>query len=180
MDRSIGQQGEYSWIQWSHLSLEDILVPCPALVLGQFVCITSCDSGPLNPTPKEKASGWEQIDDIAYSSRIESIARLPRDHYDEWYVFPERARMPQIEVFINYGGFSLADPRGDLDDLDPTWDRKAAEAAIENVLTQQERFWKQMAQLGPTSYIAEGDNTICATRNPEIYQKLLGHQETPY
>ncbi len=167
-----GQKYDYYWLQWHGPFLDDLLDFCPALVLNKFIAITACDSGPLNPSVEEESEGWEQVKDIAYFGPILDPDLIPRDQYDEWYIFNINRRIAGPEIFINYGGFSLRDPHYLLDNLDPTWDKVAAQSLVEQILTQQERFWTQLQVLSPETYLADGDNLICVIGDEKLYLQL--------
>ncbi len=83
---TVGAHGAYEWLA-TEQSLDDLLRLCPDLVLGKYVAITSIDSGSFYPTDEQKASVWENRHGIAYSSRIENVDQLPREGWDEWYIF---------------------------------------------------------------------------------------------
>ena len=91
-------------------------------------------------------------DDLALSPKIESTEVIPFDGYDEWYVFDEKRTFEDHKVFVNWGGFSLCHPS--FEDL-------------------MQGFWKQIRALNPTTYLAEGDNLVCVTRNRELYKSVL-------
>ena len=81
----VGSQAEYEWLVTDRQF--DLLQICPDVVLGKYIAITSFDSGPLVLTDEEKTAGWESRSNIAYSPKIQEVASLPRDQYDEWYIF---------------------------------------------------------------------------------------------
>lgn len=124
---TVGVHGEYEWLVTEH-HLDDLLQFCPQVVLGKYVTITSIDSGPYFPTPEEIAVGWERRNSIAYSPRVEKVETLPREGWDEWYVFEERVDLGgmaardsnpfeaslspgEIYAFVNYN-FSLSGMQG--------------------------------------------------------------------
>ncbi len=174
MNRSDGKQGEYFWIEWSDLSLSNIIELCPEIVLGHHVAITAFDSGPLALSSDERLAGWEMIGDVACSPRISAANQLPLGEYDEWYVFAERQPLGEHEVFVNYCGFSLTDTELMVQKLDPTWCKESAVELAGVCRAQQERFWNQLGLIRPESYLAEGDFAICVTRNEAIRDALLG------
>lgn len=155
-----GSKGSYEWLVTDQDC--DLLKICPEIVIGKFIAISSFDSGSLLLSEEEKASGWESRNNLAYSPRVKEVNDLPRDGYDEWYVFREPFdlgishlaenvfEVPQgqghLSVFVNYGGFSLSDPK--MNDL-------------------AELFWQQMECVRPESYIADGVllNFACSNRD---------------
>lgn len=148
---SFGAHGLYEWLATDDQRL-DLLEICPVVVLGKYIAVTSIDSGVFLPSDDEKAAGWESRGKIAYSPQVQSIDSLPRDGYDEWYVFaspsdlgnshieenifelPQERR--QVNVFVNYGGFALHRP--EMKDLTSL-------------------FWQQLEWVQPESYIGDGN-----------------------
>jgi hypothetical protein len=73
-----------------------VRVPCP-LPRGDnrpLLGLTAVDSGEFCPSPEDERNGWQAVDGIAYSRRLDSVDALPQDccctacgHYDEWYLF---------------------------------------------------------------------------------------------
>ena len=158
-----GSHGDYDWLTSEH-ELDVLLRLCPEVVIGKHVAITSIDSGFLHLTTEQRSSGWESIQNIAYSPLISSVNELPHCGFDEWYVLDELRNLgqacngnvfesdlkpEQIWVFVNYFGFALDDPqmRG-LVDL----------------------FWKQLDLIQPESYVADGSRCLSfVTRRKELF-----------
>ena len=163
-----GRNGAYDWLVTDH-SLGDILQACPELVVGKYVAVTSFDSGPLGLNPEDVAAGWEGRNDIAYSSQISDLRSIPRDLYDEWYVFDRPADLGgmvpgdrnvfdvcpqegQVSTFVNFGCFAFHDPNADdLTDL----------------------FWRQLDWIRPESYVGDGDRLNIATRNDDLFARIV-------
>ncbi len=82
---TVGSEGLYEWLVTDQQF--DLLQVCPEVVLEKYVAITSIDSGRLVPTDEETAAGWETRGTIAYSPKIQNIKGLPRDGWDEWYIW---------------------------------------------------------------------------------------------
>ncbi len=135
----------------------ELLSAVPQLVSGKCVIITSFDSGPFVPDETMRAGGWSIKSGLAYSPPVARPDDLPRNQYDEWYVYPSRTEIIPPEVFVNYAGFRLR--------------YYAAEVELHGLL---ERFWLQMEKLRPESYLAEGEVLILATRDPALYEQALG------
>lgn len=161
----VGSQDGYDWLV-STDTLGDLLRVCPNVVLGKYVAVASFDSGPLVLNDEERASGWHAKNGIAYSPRIERIEMLPRDQYDEWYVFPNQVEFGelvpadrnifqsvmekgQVHVFINFGGFQfhLPDYRRDIGEL----------------------FWQQIGWIKPESYLGDGDWLNFVTSRKDLF-----------
>ena len=154
-----GSHDAYQWLTTSEHDLDGFLTLCPDAVLGNYVAVTSFDSGSLSLSDEEKSAGWESRKGIAYSPLIRSVATLPeRGGFDEWYVF----RIPvdlgdkgrgnvfeaplsagQIEVFVNFAeGFDLHQP---------------------NALVPL--FWRQLNWIQPESYIADTHHLLTFVSN---------------
>jgi len=161
---TIGSQGSYQWLVTDENF--DLLKLCPEIVLGKYVAVTSIDSGQLNPTDKEKAAGWQSRERIAYSPKIENAEEIPREGWDEWYIFHTPTdlgtshlaenifEVPQeqghLSVLVNYG-FALHPPeRAKLADL----------------------FWPQMARILPESYVADNDFLTFVTMNEALFARV--------
>ncbi len=144
----------------------DLLQLCPEVVLGKYVAITSIDSGPLVPTEKEIAAGWQTRGGIGYSLRIASAEDVPRAGWDEWYIFKNLTdlgtsylkknsfEIPQeagsLVVFVNYC-FTPHQP--EMEDL----------ASV---------FWQQLERLRPETYVADNDYLSFVTMDQELFAKV--------
>jgi hypothetical protein len=146
-ERLTGEWRNFHWFQASDLSLGALAMAVPELLRDRFVLVTSFDSGPLRLTNDEIASGWRQAGSLAVSPKSPSPSSLPLAEWGEWFVFEEIPSLRSPEVFVNYGGFSLR----------PNPENEWQQAALQ-------RFWGQMAEWCPESYLAEGDNLICVTQ----------------
>jgi hypothetical protein len=163
-----GTHGKYFWIEWSSPTafLYDFVSAFPQIVINKYLAVTSCDSGPLRPSEQERQEGWFAEYDIAYSPKIDNISAIPNDQFDEWYIFPSLTLLPTMEVFINYGVFSLSNPKL----LFPEWSPQLIAARCE----EQERFWQQLNLITPESYVAEGDRLLFVTRDPSLFAQVAG------
>ncbi len=164
---SIGTYGSNLWLASTELTLDEVLDACPQVVIGNYLAITSIDSGSFYPTDDEKRDGWEHRNGIGYSPLITSIDKLARDGYDEWYVFKEPFHMGalkdqltnifefefqtgRVAPFVNFGpGFLLSKP---------------------NSLT--ELFWKQYDFIRPHCFISEGDVLNFVTADKELFRSV--------
>ena len=167
-----GARDGYRWYQSAQGSLGELLDRVPSLVVGRYVAVTSFDSGPLRLGDDERRSGWTSSEAVACSPRIADPRELPHDGYDEWYVLLRPTDLERSEVFVNYDGFGLQSPTALLDQLHPTCDRSLALEQRDWLAACQERFWNQLARLQPETYLAEGDNLICVTRNEQAFDDL--------
>jgi hypothetical protein len=161
---TVGLEGLYEWLVTDQQF--DVLEVCPEVVLGKYVAITSIDSGPLVPTDSEIAAGWRSREKIAYSPKVQNVETVPRDGWDEWYIFENSTdlgtshlaenifEVPRgkghVSVFVNYCfGFH----RPELKDL----------AAL---------FWRQIAWIRPESYVADNDCLNFVSMNKNIFAKV--------
>lgn len=146
-----GRHGDYAWIashdQRSHVA--SLLRTCPKVTLGKFVAITAFDSGPLEPSARERKAGWSFDGRVMLSPRITAGIEIPHGQFDEWLIFSRKVKqLPELEVFINCGGFSFADERDE---------------------EQCGRLWAQLERVGAESYLAEGDNFLFATKDAAVF-----------
>lgn len=170
----VGAYGDYQWLSMVDCDISTLLRLCPEVVLGKYLAITAIDSGTLRLSNQERAEGWwtdeaakvftgtswsspEYRDDwtVAYSPRLTSIHGLPNEccaGFDEWYVFEQPVPPGEMEVFVNWGGFRLNDPKYQ-------WCAN--------------RLWEQLARLAPESYIAAGTVFTFATRNKGLFTSVL-------
>jgi len=167
-----GRQGEYYWLDAIGSGIHDALKICPEIVLGKYLVVTSFDSGPLRLADSEFESGWLQHGELAINPRVKSVKDIPYDEYDEWYIFTCTPFLEEFKVFVNYGGFSLRDPRHWLDEADPTWDLTRIRYDIEHQQSLQEVFWMQLELKGAETYLASGDRLIVATKARDLYERL--------
>ncbi len=161
---TVGSEGPYEWLVTDQQF--DLMQACPEIVRGKYVAITSIDSGPLVPTDKETAAGWQTRGKIAYSAKIESVEGLPRAGWDEWYIFDNPTdlgtshleenvfEVPQehghVSVFVNYC-FALHRP--EMKDL----------ATL---------FWQQIARIRPESYVADNDYLNFVSGNKTLFASV--------
>jgi hypothetical protein len=158
-----GKHGTFFWAQKPNGRLDRLLGHCPALVEEKFVIVTSLDSGPLRLQPNELAAGWTQSGQLAYSPRIARADAIPREGYDEWYIFTGPPQVQVDEVFAN-SHFELHGR--DSDPGKPQW-------WFEHLQEKQERFWNQIARLQPQSYVAEGDLLTVATQDHALFESVM-------
>jgi len=169
-----GTYGNYRWIEWNAQFLYDLIAAFPEIVRGQYVVITSFDSGPFRPTEEEVRAGWRLLGDYAHSPKIDDdITTLPHDQYDEWYIFTQSTHLNTVEVFINYAVFSLQDPG--------TAYTEHPSSMVHGIPVndwiiarrkEQERFWTQLHAIAPETYLAEGDFLLLVTRNTSLYDRV--------
>lgn len=161
---TVGSQGDYEWLVTDEKF--DLLQLCPEVVLGKYVAVTSIDSSEFVPTEKETAAGWQSHGKIAYSPKIRRADDLPREAWDEWYIFSDPAdlgksylqenvfQVPQgkghLSVFVNYC-FALHQPE------------------MNSLVTL---FWQQMEWVRPESYMADNDYLNFVSMNKALFASV--------
>ncbi len=127
--------------------------------------MTSFDSGPLCANDLKHVAGWEFKGGIGYSPKVQQIEALPRDQFDEWYVFVQPVNLGEVvpatgtifesdiepgklHVFVNFGGFALHH----ADDAD-----------------RGRLFWQQLDWVRPESYLADGDYLNFVSANKDLF-----------
>ncbi len=154
----VGSHGDYEWLvtedNLDYFLLDDFLQSCPEIVLGKYVAITSIDSGRFFPNDKETMGGWERHGDIAYSPRISSTECIPRDGWDEWYIFEEPFRLGQLVA------------QGKNIFMEPPSEEEVCVFVNFNMRLHREDpaitdlFWRQLDRIRPQVYIAESCNHL--------------------
>jgi len=164
---TVGSQGLYEWLVTDENF--DLLELCPELVLGKYVAVTSIDSGQFVPTEKERTSGWQSHGKVAYSPKIQHAEELPREGWDEWYIFNNPTDLGtshlaenilevphergHLSVFVNYG-FALYPPE-----------------RSDNFATM---FWQQLARVRPESYVADNDYLSFVSMSKALFATVHG------
>jgi hypothetical protein len=160
----LGSHDPYEWLVTDDDF--DLLKLCPEIILGKYLAITAFDSGEFVPTKQEGANGWESRKRIAYSPKIKVVEDVPRDGWDEWYIFENPTDLGtshlaenifevphengHVSVLVNYG-FALYPPE---------------RAGI------AELFWPQLARLGPESYVADNDFLTFVSMNKVLFASV--------
>jgi hypothetical protein len=174
-----GKQGHYFWLarnldmQNTSRSLAHLLDPCPEVVLGKFVVVTSLDSGVLQLTPQQVSDGWIQAGELAMSPRITDARDVPFEWFDEWYIFDNPPVPTDVEVFVNYGTFSLGDPRPTVSTMYIGTDTERVAQLVEGALELQQKFWAQIERIKPKSYLANGNSFTFVTQDSDLFNKIV-------
>ena len=151
---STGERAGYRIVEWSDGTdgdIEDLVLRCPELVLGRYVAIASCDSGPYTPTDKEFTAGWSKIDRLAVSPLVKVVSQLPMPGFDEWYVYDRFMKFEPHANFVNRLGFSPLNV-GD---------------------TYTEEFWRQVAKLEPLYVLGAGTpGLFLVTRDITLFEAV--------
>jgi hypothetical protein len=165
-----GQRGRFSWLV-APSELPSLVAATVRFHPRSRLCITAFDSGPFHPSPEQEASGWVTRGSVMVSPPLDEGFDISLDQYDEWYLLdepPPHAWRP--EVFVNYSGFTLVAIEEVYKTYGPTWDRYGL--ALDDLVPMQQRFWAQMEQVDPISYIAVGDQDVVVSKRPAFIEQL--------
>ena len=174
-----GRHGSYLWLQRpldsrdTSRPLGNLVKSCPEAILGRHVVVTSLDSGSLQLSDQQRTEGWQKSGRLAISPRISATVAVPYEWFDEWYVFDEPKVPADIEVFVNYGTFSLGDPYPAMSTMYIGSDKSAVDRMVEGVLELRQRFWTQIERLQPLSYISNGHCFLFVTQEQEMYDRAI-------
>jgi hypothetical protein len=136
---------------------------------NEILHITAFDSGPIAPNKEEIESGWSKDGKIMISPPLSSRIEIPHEQFDEWYVSTSKLSFPsELEIFVNYGGFTLASPEELTKDDDPTWER----GRYDYLYPMHDRFWKQLSIINPSTYVSSGDLDIVVSKNKELINEV--------
>jgi len=160
-----GRRGNYFWIEDERSSIADLKSKLPEVILGKYLIVTAIDDRP----PYFAHQDWFLHDDIAINPSVKSIVDVPTGDRDEWYVFTRAPLLEPFEVFITAPQFSL---RGDTARtlLDEEGQQNGDPNSIDEL---RRRFWDQLELKAVETYAGFGDDLIVATRNENIYEKLI-------
>ncbi len=137
---------------------------------GYFLYLATFDSGPLTPSPEEIASGWKVDGEIMISPPLSNIVAIPHEQYDEWYLSEGTLKFPvDLERFVNYCGFRLHEESETSEMSNSTWEKIEGD----HMLPLQEKFWRQLKQLDPVTFVAVGDNDIVVSKNEELIKYVV-------
>ncbi|MFC5431008.1 hypothetical protein ACFPTO_19710 [Paraburkholderia denitrificans] len=149
-----GERAGYRIVEWSDGTdgaIEDLVLRCPELVLGRYVAIASCDSGPYTPTDEEFTAGWSKIGTLAVSPLVKVVSQLPMPGFDEWYVYDRFIKFEPHANFVNRLGFSPLN----VDD------------------TYTDEFWRQVAKLEPLHVLGSGTpGVFLVTRDNTLFEAV--------
>lgn len=145
----IGNSNDYFWIE-----SRDTISELDKLIIKfhtySVLHIATFDSGVFNPNKDELAAGWLELGEVSTSPCLTEDLQIPYDQFDEWYISRSKLVFPvNLERFVNYGGFSL--------------DENSAIGS-----ETQNRFWNQLSNISPETYVALGDNDIVVSKNEHL------------
>ena len=103
------------------------------------------------------------------SPPLSNHVEIPHDQFDEWYVSTSQLSFPDdLEVFVNYGGFTLVSPEELTKDDDPAWER----GRYDYLYLMQDRFWKQLSVINPSTYVSSGDLYIVVSKSKALISDI--------
>lgn len=141
------------WDDGTDACLDDLTQRCPQLVIGRYVAIASCDSGPYTPTEDEVKAGWRRIGELALRPAVQAVSELPSSGFDEWYVYDRSQEFAPHANFVNRGGFSTL--------------------SLEHEPTNT--FWDQVTRLEPLHVLGAGSPTLfLVTRDKTLFRAVTG------
>lgn len=150
-----GERAGYRIVEWNDGTdgaIEDLVLRCPELVLGRYVAIASCDSGPYTPTDEEFTAGWSKIGALAVSPLVKVVSQLPMPGFDEWYVYDRLIKFEPHADFVNRLGFSPLN--------------------VEDTCTEE--FWRQVVKLEPLHVLGSGTpDLFLVTRDELLFQAAI-------
>jgi len=152
MDFALGNKGNYHWLEVSSedKTIGDLVRDFPNFILGKQLTIICFDSDSFIPTEEETQRGWYSKNEIAYFDQInsEELEGPIYDNYDQWLIFDFSTEISDIDLFVNYSGFSLN-----------------TENHQKDIITKSisDRFWKMIENTKPSKFILCGDFFIYGT-----------------
>lgn len=139
------------WLDDANLSIDDLWLQFPDLVVGKYLVNTSYDSGFLTLSPSELEMGWRMVGKFAHSPLICRPDQIPHDQFDEWLIFDEPTQVEEFETMVNYTGFTP---------IDFGWEEKL------------ERFWEQVIRLKPLHEIGENYGVYLLSRDENLIRRI--------
>jgi len=152
--------------------LAHLLKTCLEIVVDNFVVVTSLDSAALQLSSQQVDEGWAREGRLAISPKIADAKELSFEWFDEWYIFDEPTLPTDVEVFVNYGTFSLGDPLQTIATIYIGTDARKVAGMVEGALELQRKFWAQIERIKPKSFMANGNSFIFVTRDSGLFYKV--------
>jgi hypothetical protein len=161
---TVGSRGPYEWLVTDENF--DLLQLCPEVVLGKYVAITSIDSSEFVPTEKETAAGWQSHGKIAYSPKIQHADALPRDGWDEWYIFNDPVDLGTS--YLQENVFAVPRGRGHLS-VFVNYCLALHQPEMENMVSL---FWQQMDWVRSESSVADNDYLNFVSMDKALFARV--------
>src|SRR5262245_52812707 len=159
---TFGSHDIYEWLATDDPQV-DLLELCPEIVIGKYVAITSIDSRVLVPHESEKGAGWESRGNIAYSPKVQALDSLPREGWDEWYVFETSTDLGTSHLKDNI--FEVPEEQGQL----LVFVNYCFALHLLEMDTLASMFWRQVEWIRPESYIADNDYLTFVSANKTLF-----------
>lgn len=165
---SLGEHNGYYWLI-SPASIPSLIDTILQFHHGLRLCITSFDSGIIRPSDAEREMGWAMRGNVMVSPPLSATLEIPYDQYDEWYLLNSPSFADdEFEVFVNYGGFTLVP----LDETDTPFYSTLGKTSLDDLAPIQTRFWSQLTNIQPDTYIAMGDLDVIVSRNNNFLEQV--------
>jgi len=149
-----GKKQNYHWI----LSRDEI--PDLDKIIIRFhkdyiLHLATFDGGPLSLNNEELFAGWTTDGEIMVSPNISDNLKIPLGVFSEWYIFDGKLIFPKnFEQFVNYSGFNLS-------------------PEFKDSLEIQTKFWEQLININPITFVSIGDNDIVVSKNEKLIRYIL-------
>lgn len=163
-----GAQGPFRWLESPSHKIQDVLQVCPELVTCKYLVVTSFDSSRMEPVPSERLKGWRVAGSALHVPPLQSLELIPRNVFNEWFVFPTPPSGQKLESFTSSGltlGPALAGSAQALS----SWDLKR----------MQRNFWQQLQSESVETYLAGVGRLIFATRDQACFTAVLRSFSSP-
>lgn len=149
-----GQTRDYCWIESNGILLSELLSACPDVVEGQYVVRSYHNSAFLVPFGLPPGVAWEKWYQDGLIGIVASASEISGDGYDEFFVYKD---CPDNDFFRVL---------------------KEDEVGLSGPLICEEanaaQFWERLIELGPESYISNGELFRFVTRNGALFEKFIG------
>ncbi len=163
-----GAQGPFRWLESPSHKIHDVLQVCPELVTGRYLVITSFDSSRMEPVPSERLNGWRVAGSALHVPPLEGLELIPRNVFNEWYVFSAPPSDQKLEGFTS-SGLTLGPALGANAQALSSWDLKRI----------QRNFWHQLQSASVETYLAGAGRLIFATRDQACFSAVLRNFSSP-
>jgi hypothetical protein len=156
-----GNRSGYWWIETNvdDQNITSFINYFPDFILHKTLAIVAFDGDSFMPTEDELKRGWIFKNDIAYFNNLNAVElKTPifDNQYDQWLLFDKYTEFAPIDIYVNYGGFTLAD-----DDKNHVFQQNL-----------REKFWTDIFTVKPSSFILCGDKFIYGTTRKQEIETL--------
>jgi len=150
----VGYRAGYWVAEWeggTDAWMGELTQRCPQLVIGRYIVVASCDSGPYTPTSDKVGAGWRRFGALAYSPKVQSVIEFPTPGFDEWYVYDRNQEFVPHENFVNTWGFSV----------------------LSSERERTKAFWDQVIRLEPLHVLGAGSPTLFLVTRDEVLFRAM-------